>query len=141
MPTALRDAVLAVFARISAEDTTFVEALRPLYAEDVHFEDPIQKVTSFEAFAGVNMRLARRARELSFAVQHVTGDDQAFFVTWHMRFRPKVGPLFEVEGVSHLMSEGGKVRWHRDYWDLATLAASAVPGGERILRALLKPLA
>jgi hypothetical protein len=58
-----------------------------------------------------------------------------------MRLRLKVGPLFEMDGVSHLQAEDGKVRAHRDYWDLATLFASAVPGGQRILRTVLRPLA
>jgi len=139
--TSLRDAVLTAFAQISANDLAFVDALRPLYADDVHFEDPVQKVETFDDFAGVNVRLARRAKELSFEVLRVVGDDNEFFVTWHMRLRPKVGPLFELDGVSHLRAENGRVKWHRDYWDIAALFASAVPGGQRILRTLLKPLA
>jgi limonene-1,2-epoxide hydrolase len=140
-PTPLRDAVLAALTHFSSEDLSFVEELRPLYSPDIEFEDPVQKVRGFEAFSGVNVRLAKRARELSFTVERVAGDDTEFFVTWHMRLRPKVGPLFELDGVSHLRAEGGKVRYHRDYWDLAALFASAVPGGQRILRTLLKPLA
>jgi hypothetical protein len=35
----------------------------------------------------------------------------------------------------------GRVVHHRDYWDLAELAASGVPAGHRILRAALRPLA
>ena len=141
MTTTLRDAVLSAFARITADDLSFVEALRPLYADDVRFEDPVQKVETFDDFAGVNVRLARRAKELSFAVERVVGEDAEFFVTWHMRLRPKMGTLFELDGVSHLRSENGRVKWHRDYWDLAALFASALPGGQRILRTILKPLA
>jgi limonene-1,2-epoxide hydrolase len=137
----LRDAILSAFTRLSADDLSALEDLRPLYAGDVTFEDPVQKVEGVEAFLDVNRRLARKARELSFAIERVAGDDAEFFITWHMRLRPKLGPLFELDGVSHLRAEGGKVRYHRDYWDLAALFASAVPGGQRILRALLKPLA
>jgi limonene-1,2-epoxide hydrolase len=137
----LRDAILSAFTRLSADDLSPLEELRPLYADDVSFEDPVQKVEGIEAFLDVNRRLAHKARELSFSVDRVVGDDTELFVTWHMRIRPKVGPLFELDGVSHLRAEGGKVRYHRDYWDLATLFASAVPGGQRILRTLLKPLA
>jgi limonene-1,2-epoxide hydrolase len=137
----LRDAILAAFTRLSADDVSSLEELRPLYADDVTFEDPIQKVHGIEAFLDVNRRLARRCRELSFSIERVVGDDTECVITWHMRFRPKVGPLFELDGVSHLRAEGGKVRFHRDYWDLATLFSSAVPGGQRLLRTLLKPLA
>ena len=132
---------MSAFSRLSADDVTALEELRPLYADDVSFEDPVQRANTLEAFLDVNRRLASRARELSFIVERATGDDTEFFVTWHMKLRPKVGPLFEVDGVSHLRTLGGKVTIHRDYWDLAAFFASAVPGGQRILRMLLKPLA
>ena len=137
----LQQAVLAALGRLSADDVACLEELRPLYADDVTFEDPVQKVQGIEAFLDLNRRLAGRARELSFAVERVVGDDAEFVVTWHMRLRPKIGPLFELDGVSHLRAEGGKVVYHRDYWDLAALFASAVPGGQRMLRLLLRPLA
>lgn len=137
----LREAVVSVFSRLSAEDLSCLEELRSLYAEDVRFEDPIQAVQGVDAFVDVNRRLARRARELSFTVARVVGDDDEFFITWHMTLRLRFGPPLELDGVSHIRAEGGKVRAHRDYWDLATLFASAAPGGQRILRALLRPLA
>jgi limonene-1,2-epoxide hydrolase len=143
MPTStpLRDAVIAAFSQISPEDRSFIEKLRPLYSPDVEFEDPVQKVQGYEEFVGVNVRLSKRSRELSFTFDRMAGDDTEFFVTWHMRVRPKLGPLLELDGVSHLRAEGGKVRYHRDYWDVAALFASAIPGGQRLLRTVLKPLA
>lgn len=141
MSTSFRDSLVSTFSRISADDPSAVEALRPLYADDVAFEDPVQKVEGIEEFIGLNQRLVKRARELSFSVNRVVGDDNEFFITWHMRMRPKMGPLFELDGVSHIRAEGGKVRDHHDYWDLAALFASAIPGGQRLLRLLLKPLA
>ncbi len=137
----LKDTVVGLFSRLTAEDDSVLDELRGHYAKDVSFEDPVQKVQGVEAFIALNRRLARRARELSFSVESVVGDDTEFFVTWHMRLRPKMGPLFEVDGVSHLRTEGGKVRSHRDYWDLGALFASAIPGGQELLRLVLKPLA
>lgn len=143
MPTStpLRDAVVAAFSQMSPADRSFIEKLRPLYSPDVEFEDPVQNVQGYEEFVGVNVRLAKRTRELSFTIDRVAGDDTEFFVTWHMRVRPTIGPLLALDGVSHLRAEGGKVRYHRDYWDIAALFASAIPGGQRILRTVLKPLA
>lgn len=141
MSTSVRDAIVTAFARLSAEDASALDDLRPYYGDDVTFEDPVQKVQGLDAFLDLNRRLIRKARELSFSVESVVGEDAEFFVTWHMRLRPKVGPLFEVDGVSHLKTAGGKVRSHRDYWDIAALFASAVPGGQTILRTILRPLA
>lgn len=141
MSTSLRDAIISILSRIGAGDTSFVDELRPYYADDVHFQDPVQQVHSFEEFAALNVRLARRASELSFRIDRVTGDDDEFFVTWRMTLKPKVGPRFEVDGVSHLRTEDGKVRSHRDYWDLAELFASAIPGGRAMLALVLRPIA
>jgi steroid Delta-isomerase len=137
----LRDALLSAFSHLRADDESALDELRPLYAEHMTFEDPVQKVDNIDAFMDLNRRLIRRSRELSFTVDRVVGDDEEMFITWRMRLRPKVGPLFELDGVSHLRASGGKVYQHRDYWDLATLFASAVPGGQAVLRTLLRPLA
>lgn len=136
-----RDAILSLFSQVSATDTSSFEALRPFYADDVHFQDPIQEVHGFEAFLALNLRLARRSRELAFLIDRVTGDDDEMFITWRMRLRPWIGPLFELDGVSHLRAEGGKIRHHRDYWDLGEMFASALPGGLALLRLLRRPLA
>ncbi len=138
--TPLRDAVVSVFTRLS-HDGSAIDELRPLYAHDVRFVDPIQAVVGVDEFIAINQRLAARARGLSFLVDRVVGDDAEFFLTWRLRVRPRIGPLLEVDGVSHLTGRDGKVQAHRDYWDLANFLASGVPGGERLLRFALKPLA
>lgn len=139
--SSLRDSLTAVFQRIGPSDPSAVEALRPLYAEGVVFEDPIQRVEGVEAFLDVNRRLVARAKKLAFDLERVIGDDDELVLVWRMTFQAKIGPEVQVDGVSHLRARGGKVTSHRDYWDLATLLASGVPGGERLLRLALRPFA
>jgi hypothetical protein len=58
-----------------------------------------------------------------------------------MRCVPKIGPTIQVDGATHLRAKNGRVVYHRDYWDLGEMFASAIPGGHTALRFLLKPLA
>jgi hypothetical protein len=58
-----------------------------------------------------------------------------------MRCVPKFGPEIRVDGATHLRAKNGRVFYHRDYWDLGEMFASAIPGGHAALRFLLKPLA
>lgn len=137
----LRASLAALFQRVGPDDPSAVEALRPLYADDVVFEDPIQRVEGVDAFLDVNRRLLARAKKLRFDLERTIGDDDELVLVWRMTFQAKVGPEVHVDGVSHLRARGGKITHHRDYWDLATLLASGVPGGERALRFALRPFA
>lgn len=122
-------------------DAASVENLRTVYDTDVSFEDPIQKVRGVDAFIALNHRLLDRAKELVFSVESASGTDDEMFLTWKMRCVPKLGPKIQVDGATHLRAQNGRVVYHRDYWDLGEMFASAIPGGHKALRFLLKPLA
>jgi len=136
----LRDRVRALFEAFRPGALDVIEECREVYAPDVRFQDPMQITTDREALLRSLRHLVERPREISFSIHEVSGNDEEFFLTWTMVFAPKLGPRTEVDGVSHLRSRGGLITYHRDYWDLANLFASAVPGGERMLRAVLRPL-
>ena len=118
-----------------------IDALRPLYHENLEFRDPIQTLRGIEDFLAMNRRLFARFRELTFDVSTARGDDRDVFLVWTMRAVPKVGPRLAVDGVTHARAEGGRVTHQRDYWDLGELVARAIPGGPAALRFLLKPFA
>jgi hypothetical protein len=131
-------------------DAASVENLRAVYDTDVSFEDPIQKVRGVDEFIALNHRLFDRAKELVFTVESAAGTDEQIFLTWKMRCVPKLrvgrvpfgpGPTIHVDGATHLRAKNGRVVYHRDYWDLGEMFASAIPGGHTALRFLLKPLA
>jgi hypothetical protein len=123
------------------DDPSSVESLRAVYDDDVSFEDPIQKVRGVDAFIALNHRLLGRSKELVFTVEAATGNDEQIFLAWSMHCVPKLGPKIKVDGATHIRARAGKVIRHRDYWDLGELFASAIPGGHKALRFLLKPMA
>jgi hypothetical protein len=115
--------------------------LREIYADDVVFRDPIQEVRGLPAFVEMNERLLGRMRSLAWEIRGGWDGEGSAVIEWTMRGRPKLGPEFAVEGTSRVRAREGRVYDHRDYWDLGELFASGLPGGDRVLRALLRPFA
>jgi len=117
------------------------DELRALYADDIVFRDPIQEVRGLDAFIAMNERLLKRMRSLSWMIETVRGDDEVVVLEWKMSGAPRLGPKLQVEGMTRARARNGRIFDHRDYWDLGELATSALPGGPRLLRALLSPFA
>lgn len=135
----LRERIITAFGALNETSAGKLDELRELYADDVHFQDPIQTVRGLDAFIEMNRSLISKVRELSFEVTASAGSDEEMFLAWTMTFAPKHGPRVEVDGTSHVRTEHGKVVYHRDYWDIAGMFAGAIPGGRRLLSAILKP--
>ena len=139
--SSLAERLSAALVALTPDQPAAVHDLRALYAPDMVFRDPIQEVRGLEPFIAMNARLLRRMRRLSWTITLARGDDKIAFLEWRMSGAAKLGPKLEVEGMTRVSARGGLIIEHRDYWDLGELAASSLPGGRRLLRALLSPFA
>jgi hypothetical protein len=110
-----------------------IESMRPLYAADVVFRDPIQEVHGIDAFVAMNHPLLRRMRSLEWSIRTAKGDDAEVFLEWTARGKTKLGLKVSVDGMTRAQARNGRIYDHRDCWDLGELIASSVPGGKRIL--------
>ena len=117
------------------------EELGAFYTYDLVFRDPIQVVNGLPDFLDMNRRLLGKMKTLSWEIVLAKGDETHAVLEWTMRGKPKFGPGVKVEGMTRALARDGLIYDHRDYWDLGELAASALPGGQRILRAVLSPFA
>lgn len=117
------------------------DLLREHYTDDVVFRDPIQTVHGLTDFLAMNERLLGKMKTLEWSILGAWGDDESATLEWTMRGKPKLGPRVEVDGMTRVRARDGKIYDHRDYWDLGELAASGLPGGKRVLRAVLRPFA
>ncbi len=135
----LRVRLYDVFEAMGPGRGDLVEKMRALYAPDVTFQDPMQKIHGIEAFLETNRKLVSRAKELHFDVEPPIGSDEELFMKWTMKFRGRIGPEFTTDGVTHVRARDGRIFYHRDHWDLVGLSASAVPGGQALLRAAMRP--
>jgi ketosteroid isomerase-like protein len=118
-----------------------VQELGELYVEDMVFRDPIQEVHGLPAFLAMNRRLLKRMRSLAWTITLAEGSEDVALLEWTMRGVAKPGVKFQVDGMTRARARDGKVIDHRDYWDLGELALSPLPGGARLLRAMLSPFA
>jgi hypothetical protein len=89
----------------------------------------------------MNRRLLRRMRRLDWQIAAVHGNEDEVFVEWRMRCALRLGPAFDVCGVTRARARAGLIVDHRDYWDLGEMLASAFPGGQRVLDVLRSPFA
>lgn len=112
-------------------------AMVEMYAPEVVFQDPIQKLYGREAFLQMNVRLARRARHLKFKVTSAAQSGSDIFLVWNFEYALRFGPTLKVDGCSHLRLENGLVVLHRDYWDLLGAAMDAIPGVSFAYRAIV----
>jgi SnoaL-like protein len=103
-------------------------ALRPLYRDDVAFQDPLQKLQGWDAFAEMNRRLFRRMRRLRFRVADLAGDDDQGFLIWSLEVDPRGFPgSYRFDGTTHLRLKEQKVAYQRDYWDLLGGVMGSLP--------------
>jgi ketosteroid isomerase-like protein len=115
--------------------------LRELYHEQVQFEDPIQSVVGVEAFVEANARLLRRAKSIAISMGTVVEQEGHLFAVWTMTFEPKVGPSMVFEGATHATVRDGWIVYQRDYWDLLSSAADALPGLGMVYRRMVSLIA
>lgn len=93
------------------------------YAPDAHFIDPFNDVRGVPAIAGIFTHMFATLEQPRFTVtQHLVQGDQAF-LTWEFRFhmrrwRPQTEQC--IEGATLVRFDAqGRVKTHRDYWDVA----------------------
>jgi hypothetical protein len=117
----------------------FLDDLRSHYADDVVFRDPMQVAHGLKDFLALNRRMGKGAKSVVFSPKDSTGDDELFYLYWEMTFTPRLGPKLTLEGVSRIRARNRRIYEHVDFWDIGSLFASGIPGGQKLLRAIFRP--
>lgn len=117
-----------------------IDRLLTVYADDVHFQDPLQTFDGKPAFAAMNRRLLEAARELSFDVTSSAAAGDQLFLTWRMRMATRLGLTLNVDGATHIRLAGGRIVEHRDYWDLLGAVMDSLPIVAPVYRTLIAKL-
>lgn len=97
-----------------------------LYAERVHYVDPLQDV---HGRAGIRRSFERLFAKYTVIISDVEaiGDERLVMATWVMVLKPKLGPTFRVRGACDFLAENGLIVRQRDYWDLLGTAMASLP--------------
>jgi hypothetical protein len=122
------DDFLAVYHRLTADN---LDLLDRIYTADIEFCDPAHKIRGLDALHRYFAELYRNVDSISFSFHSRHLIDGEAYLSWRMNFRhPKLarGRMIEVDGLSYLQfDDSGKVRYHRDYFDLGAMLYEHLP--------------
>jgi len=91
----------------------------PYYDDNLYFHDAIQELRGIEAFKDMTDRLVARSPDLKIKVVNCVNKENIYFIEWEMSMSFKKYPNTTLYGTSRLtLSEQGKIKEQRDYYDL-----------------------
>lgn len=115
------------------------------YAADAYFKDPFNEVRGLPAIERIFTHMFRQVAEPRFCIIERVVDAGGAMLVWEFHYRVRRwghGEAQLMRGVTHLkFNAGGKVVWHRDYWDAAEELYAKLPGIGCVMRGLKKALA
>jgi ketosteroid isomerase-like protein len=118
--------------------------LAAVYTDDARFKDPFNEVQGVPAIRRIFEHMFQTLDGPRFIVHERVAQAEHCFLTWDFVFRLKSGqrqPIV-VRGASHLvLADDGRIRVHRDYWDVAEELYEKLPGLNLLMRWLRRRLA
>lgn len=108
-----------------------VEELRRYFTDDVVFEDPIQRIEGLVPYYEMNLRLLEKNHDLQISMEESAQNGPHIMFTFSLSMAPsKRRPDMRIynTGMTYVrLNDEGKIEYHRDYWDFATMFLSAFP--------------
>ncbi len=111
----------------------------PYYADNIIFQDSIQRVEGKEDFLGVCNRLTERCQELQMELLTVAQSENVIIFDWVMTMVFKKFPSTPMYGSSKLtLDENGMIKEQRDYYDLWGDIFNNIPRFNKMYRRFMK---
>ena len=119
------------------------EEMRQWFADDLVFEDPLQRTEGLQEYYEMNLKLLERNHDLNIHMEESAQNGRHIMFTFSLDMAPV--PRFPDRriyntGMTYVrLNEEGKIEYHRDYWDFATMFLSAFPeGAQRAYKKFIK---
>jgi len=129
----------------NAFDGKDLERLNDFYAQDVVFEDPVDKISGLPALKKYYTHAYKNVISIRFDFADIINQDNAYAAPWtmHMKVRGlNGGEEYAVKGLSQMVfNDKGLVVYHRDYVDLGAMVYERLPLFGAVIRKLKKLLA
>jgi len=111
----------------------------PYYDDDIYFRDSIQEIQGIAEFKAMTVRLTKRSKDLKMKLVRAIQNENDIFIEWEMTISFKKYPSSVMYGVSRLtISENGKIKEQRDYYDMWGDIFDNIPTFGKIYRKLMK---
>ncbi len=107
----------------------------PYYADNIVFQDSIQRIEGIDAFTAMCERLTHRCQSLHMELSNVTKNDNVIFMEWIMTMSFKKYPSTPIFGSTRLtLDDHGMIVEQRDYYDLWGDIFNNIPRFKKIYR-------
>jgi ketosteroid isomerase-like protein len=121
-----------------------LDGLGEVYAKDICFVDPAHEINGLEQLHRYFQALYQNISTINFDFNHVQYVGDEAFVLWSMTYsHPRLNrnkPV-TVPGATHLrMEPGGKIVYHRDYFDLGAMLYEQLPVLGKIIKTIRRKL-
>ncbi len=111
----------------------------PYYADEIVFQDTIQKVVGKAAFIDMCNRLTKRCKELQMQISSIAAEENVIFMEWEMTMIFRNTPSTSLFGCTRLsLGDDGRITHQRDYYDLWGDIFANVPGMKRAYPRFMK---
>lgn len=127
MPT-LPERLFTLFATYHLRGNKVLNDIDELYAPDVRFVDPFNDVRGRDHFKNVTRNLNARLEEMRFDDLELVGDEPHFMLSWNCTIRARLGLTMHTRGVTEIRTQGGRITFHQDHWDVLGAIAGSIPG-------------
>ena len=130
----------------------FYETLTPervpgfaeFYSEDAWFKDPFNEVRGLAAIERIFSHMFKQIDAPRFTVVERLVAPNGVMLVWELHYHVRLwgrGAAQVMRGVSHLRFDaGGRVNYHRDYWDTGEELYAKLPGVGCIVRGMRRAL-
>ncbi len=107
-----------------------LSGLQSVYHEQCLFEDPIHTCEGWDALHHHLKTMYDNTTQCKFVIKTWTGNEEQLFLQWSLTFaHTKLfsGKKQELEGCSRVEFADGRVRYHRDFFDLGGMVYEGLP--------------
>lgn len=118
---------ITVYEQLATDN---LELINTIYAEKIHFQDPMHELNGIDALHRYFDGLYKNLSYCNFKIQHVIHNAEQAAVYWEMTYQHKKlnkGKEVKINGSSHLVSDHHKIISHRDYLDLGAMLYEQLP--------------
>lgn len=134
--------VRSFYERLTPAD---LDRLPEIYAANAYFRDPFNEVRGAAAIRTIFEHMFAQLGDCRFEILETLADRHGAMLVWNMTFRfRRLRPdtVQIVHGASHLKFDaGGRIAYHRDYWDAADELYAKLPLIGALMRYLRRRMA